>query len=44
VDDQDDEFQAKDTFSFPEDGPENRWKRQACMATNHRHALAISWS
>lgn len=33
AEDQDYEFQAKDTFSFPDDGPEKRWKRQAFMTT-----------
>ena len=44
AEDEDDVFQAKDTFSFRNDGPENRWMRQACMATKDRHALAIGWS
>ena len=41
AEDQDCEFRAKDTFSFRDKGPENRWKRHACMATKGRHALAI---
>jgi hypothetical protein len=41
---QDYEFQARDTFSLRNDGPENRGKKSACMATIGSHTLLSHWN
>lgn len=44
TDDQDYESQARDTFSFRDSCPENRGKKNACMAAEGSRAVITHWN